>query len=734
MSNEQSAINNQQSTCIMEIIRIEDADLREIEGNRCRTFRAISKPLTAEVILNDIKNHQRQRVIIICNTVSQAQGLFRDLEELNQDRELTITLLHSHFLPEDRAKKEAYLKETFAQNWQQDKDNTCHVLISTQVIEAGLNITCEVMYTHLCPMNSLLQRAGRCARFQDERGEVYIYRSFQVNSVNAQLAEADLENEAETPTDTELCSNLVDRRDKGDKGDKGEKILCMNATSSENKQNFLPYTNEICELTWAVLQEHTASDRINENVGFRLEEQWINEVHTPETLLQQERRANNQMNFEQQFNAAFFRGDESTANELIRFVDARSVFVWEEPIFLDEEPIDPKQLLAFSIPISTLCKVWQDAKNLGYEIDWIFKRIDNPKDRDTENYSQPVCTRITSRESLIASVRILVNPRYVYYDDRIGLLIGMDVFSNRFSSPDKPKRKLQSEYSYRMDTYVGHLVLMWKCWREAFPTTLKRNGESVETQISSVRDELLQAGGRFIRTKIFPDASENEAETLFEYLVFFAVLTHDLGKLQVKWQEVMRGWQAIAHSSFNGKNPRSHLLAHTDYDPVDKAQRDKLKAYEKKHKRPNHAVESAFLSREILLTSLLPLLRDCFGADSEQIQYICHAVMMAAGRHHSAWATGWKMGDVAKVGKILLHPEARYAIASSWRSIARFLPETLPLQPANLSREVYTITKEFDLNRFNTSQVEYLQLYSLVVRALRLCDQRSVQLSDAITK
>ncbi|HEY9672762.1 MAG TPA: hypothetical protein V6D11_15055 [Waterburya sp.] len=32
------------------------------------------------------------------------------------------------------------------------------------------------------------------------------------------------------------------------------------------------------------------------------------------------------------------------------------------------------------------------------------------------------------------------------------------------------------------------------------------------------------------------------------------------------------------------------------------------------------------------------------------------------------------------------------AIASSWRNIARFLPETLPLQPANLSWAVYPLT------------------------------------------
>jgi hypothetical protein len=429
---------------IMKIIQVEDADLQDIEGNRCRTFQAISEPLTAKAILNDIKQYQRRRVIIICNTVSQAQGLFRNLEEINQDEELKFTLLHSRFLPGDRAKKEAYLKETFAQNWQQHEDKTCHILISTQVIEAGLNITCEVMHTHLCPMNSLLQRAGRCARFQQERGEVFVYRSFQVNPVNAQLAEADLEDEPEEPT--------------------------------QKKQSFLPYANEICELTWAVVQEHTVSERVNENVGFRLEEQWINRVHTPETLLQQERRANNLMNFEQQFNAAFWRGDESAAHELIRFVDARSVFVWEESIFFDDEPIDPKRLLAFSVPVSTLCKVWQEVKDLGYEIDWMFKRIEHPKGRASETYSQPICRAITSRESLVSSVRILVNPRYVYYDDQVGLLISPDVVGNGFVSPDKLQRKVESEYCYRMDTYVGHLVLMWKCWREVFPTMFQRNG------------------------------------------------------------------------------------------------------------------------------------------------------------------------------------------------------------------------------------------------------------------
>ncbi len=311
----------------MEIIQIEDADLQAIEGQRRRTFQTISEPLTAQVIKSGIETHHHQRVIIICNTVSQAQGLYKDLQELNDEETLNITLLHSRFLPEHRAAKEAFLKETFAENWQDD--GNCYVLISTQVIEAGINITCQIMHSQLCPMNSLLQRAGRCARFQDEQGQVLVYRTIEINQVHAALAQADEEIE-----------------------------------SSDKKISFLPYSTEICELTWEVLQTHTQSNQVHENVGFRIEENWINQVHTAEDILQQKSRQNNRMQFEQNFEAAFFRGEKSTATDLIRSVDSRSLFVWEETGFIDfdEETIDPQKLMAFSVPISTLCKVWREFK------------------------------------------------------------------------------------------------------------------------------------------------------------------------------------------------------------------------------------------------------------------------------------------------------------------------------------------------------------------------------------
>ncbi len=58
---------------------------------------------------------------------------------------------------------------------------------------------------------------------------------------------------------------------------------------------------------------------------------------------------------------------------------------------------------------------------------------------------------------------------------------------------------------------------------------------------------------------------------------------------------------------------------------------------------------------------------------------------MAAGRHHSAWAGGWDQAATAKIKSIELHPQAKQAISDSWRSIHRFLPQSLALAQANLS-------------------------------------------------
>lgn len=684
----------------LHLVPVTEQDLTDIEGTRKRRFQVSDSSLSAMQIVQDMEQYRRRRIIVICNTVAQAQGLFQDLQALNLEA-VELILLHARFLPSDRAKKEALLEQVFGRDWHKQESDRTYILISTQVIEAGINITCEVMHSLLCPVNSLLQRAGRCARFAAEEGTVYVYRDVSVSESQIGLAQADDDDEIEAKTE---------RR---------------------SKHRFLPYDDDdLCESTWQVLVEYVASDIAQQAIGYRIEADWVNRVHWQQDRQLAEKRKNSSGELHQKFKEAIFAGERSASKYLIRLVDNRSIFVWNTPnVIIDDsnniEEIRLETLQPFSLPKSTLCKLWRESQNTISKGGWLFKRIEMPQGKDAETYKQPVSVSINRRDDLVNSLRILVNPRYVYYDDKIGLLINSGKKGN-FTSPEKFRKKASHTYSYHMDTYIGHLGRMWTCWQKAFPP------KSQHQQIS-VQEELLLAGGRFIQQKFFQNARIEATTALFELLVFLAVITHDLGKLQKTWQVVMRGWQAIAYSEFQQTDPANHLLAHTDYDPSSRTLKKCYDDYMEKNKRPTHAMESAFLAFEILNEVLHPIMETVFQADNEVIERFCSVVEMAAGRHHSAWAKGWESDDICDRQPLQLYPGANQAVLQSWQQLVKRLsPETrnllsVPKTLPPLSQTTYDV-EECKLDRFTPDDLEYQQLYWLVVRALRLCDARSVQL------
>src|SRR5690606_5188209 len=96
-----------------------------------------------------------------------------ELESIG-DWETELCLLHSQFLKTDRDDKEAWIKKEFGKS-QSEYQGPPLILVATQVIEVGVDATCDVMHTELAPASSILQRAGRCARRENEQGKVYVY-------------------------------------------------------------------------------------------------------------------------------------------------------------------------------------------------------------------------------------------------------------------------------------------------------------------------------------------------------------------------------------------------------------------------------------------------------------------------------------------------------------------------------------------------------------------------------
>lgn len=162
------------------IVTVSQDELKEIpaQATKKRYFQTVAKELTesAEFILEKYNQSERKRSIVVCNTVDRAQKIYDKLLMHTAGTDTRLILLHSRFLQTDRKAKEADLLRLFGRPGPSSTDSSGSViLIATQVIEVGVDITSENLHTDLAPANTILQRAGRCARYAKEEGTVYVY-------------------------------------------------------------------------------------------------------------------------------------------------------------------------------------------------------------------------------------------------------------------------------------------------------------------------------------------------------------------------------------------------------------------------------------------------------------------------------------------------------------------------------------------------------------------------------
>lgn len=129
----------------------------------------ISEPIVAEELmdrkqskwrfvdkkLDEIKSEIRsyinkgKKVAVIVNDVETAKRLFKEFSS-----DYKALCLHSEFIMKDRIEKEGKLEE----------NNDYDIVISTQVMEVSLDISFNIMFSECAPIDSLVQRAGRCNR------------------------------------------------------------------------------------------------------------------------------------------------------------------------------------------------------------------------------------------------------------------------------------------------------------------------------------------------------------------------------------------------------------------------------------------------------------------------------------------------------------------------------------------------------------------------------------------
>ena len=106
------------------------------------------------------------QTLVVLNTVERAKGLFALLQRDKKSPEKRL-LVHSRFRPVEREKLNAELQR-------KDEATIDRIIVATQVVEAGVDISARTLITELAPWPSLVQRMGRCNRTGDDvTGRVY---------------------------------------------------------------------------------------------------------------------------------------------------------------------------------------------------------------------------------------------------------------------------------------------------------------------------------------------------------------------------------------------------------------------------------------------------------------------------------------------------------------------------------------------------------------------------------
>ncbi len=368
---------------------------------------------------NIIKLH-KNKTIVICNRVETAQSLFVEIEKIKNPG-TKLFCIHGRFFDKDRKEKEEKVKEYFEKD---SKKNA--ILISTQVIEAGMDISCEVLHTQVSPVNSFLQRVGRCARYANETGKIFVY---DILTLDEKL---------------KLKDTLS-----GDNFDKNE-IKKLN-----NK--YLPYNQNLCEKTFEIL-------RITPNIDEKVAESLVNEIMTPQ---EQEDTDNIKSNLFNQVEIRKSWNDCEKNNYRNTIRDIQNV----DLVIINNEIKNDVALQPYSYECIGLYK-------------WTFigkwKKIIK-EDYNSENDDYPVLKRGENNifdfgeeeykleqadYDNITDSRFYINSDFFNYDGKIGL--NFIKIGNEVSSKSIQNDKNEDFKPLKSDTFIEHNTTMLNYYRENF--------------------------------------------------------------------------------------------------------------------------------------------------------------------------------------------------------------------------------------------------------------------------
>lgn len=594
-------------------IKVRDEDyenLSFVKKNAEKCIQISNSELSAEAVLHFHKN----KTIVICNTVSRCIDLYKEIKN-RVDDSVSIVCIHSNFFHKDRKEKESIIVELFGR-----ESNKEAILLSTQVIEVGLDISCDTMHCEISPINSFLQRIGRCARWKGF-GDVWVY---------------DIHTDSTNP--------------------------------------YLPYNKELTQITLSALEgigaekfDHFLAQSLIEQVMSNVEEKVIQEIKYAS-----EKTRNSIIE-------AWSTGGLEKSRELIRDIESISVVLLPENSRVDSL----YKYETISINPHTLKKKLLN-KQEEYEDECpqlVFSLEESNYDWEELSILYPISVQNINNHNIVA-----LNSEFVGYNTEYGL----DFDQTTGIQSDLMPPKLPKLYTIKMDSYEQHIKWMFD-WLER------------------------EKSYHFLLNRL--NRLYNEGKKL-DQLLKYILITHDYGKLDMKWQKITNDYQREKFRKV-GKVWTYQVLAHTDYNPNDeedkKIEETVLKA-NNLGRKPDHSGIGAYLTLRVL-----PLLYGWQSNDPNAVSLLKVAIT-AINRHHSAFAE--------RSPSYCVEPKAIQMITNLLKDIG--------LNVSNQSElfQFFSQGNSFNLKMYQTqfNITRDVLSYFLLVRLLRLCDQHSFELNPLYRK
>ena len=450
-----------------EVVVVSEKEARDIASRggqppKRRVFYVRETPLTDPGAVRAVLEGHRRRTLVVLNTVDRAQDVYRALVEadarpvpfgawvdeatyrdLAQDahpqeklrnlvRQLRqrlleegdgrpwVMLLHSRFSRGHRLLKEVLLRHLWGPEGLQAEQPSL-IVVATQVVEVGLDISAETLHTELAPAAAVLQRAGRCARYPGEQGEVYVYP---------------------VPPD------------------------------SQGNPNYAPYgltkmEQHTVEATWEAFRDHNGQE-----VDFATEQAIVNQAHQEQDKALVRSLQESAAEVWEGITAALTGGEPGLRTELIRdTLTSRTVLVYDAPETDDKPPFG---LEGFSLHIGTLHGKLRALLELREQLglDWALRRLKIITDADEETAYR--WWNVESPDDLKGAFLLAVHPRLAAYDAELGFRLAELSDGAYQSQPITRPRPPRPDYvSYRLECYHKHIEAMRQAleqgpWKQRF--------------------------------------------------------------------------------------------------------------------------------------------------------------------------------------------------------------------------------------------------------------------------